>query len=103
MKKFEEMQRNLLILCFLVIFCISLINSQGSSKKLIILSDSAMTFDEFKKNFGKKYANSAEAVKRKSNFERNLAKLRESPCDACGVTPLFDRSDEELACKFFIM
>ena len=52
-----------------------------------------MDFDEFKKNFGKKYPNSAEAVTRKSNFERNLAKLREAPCDRCGVTPLFDRSD----------
>ena len=52
-----------------------------------------MTFDQFKKNHGKVYATPEEASNRQSNFERNLAKLRENTCKGCGVTSYFDLSD----------
>ena len=59
-----------------------------------------MTFEDYKKKYGKKYRDDAEEAERKANFEIKKKELQDSECDNCGVTVLFDKSKSELESNF---
>ena len=63
-----------------------------------------MGFDDYKKSFGKGYkADSGQDTVRKAAFEKNMQKMKNTGCSPCGVNSMMDKTDEEIASKYFYL
>ncbi len=89
------MKTNLIALLICGLMCLKLTHCEPNDKKETInVENDDITFDDFKGKFGKVYQSLEDNTDRKETFEKNVKKWKESECTACGITNLFDRTEE---------